>query len=113
MYWHQQISKIISFSHICVTAFLIRLFLIPFDWPDALGLSIALLSYIYTRYDQARENHIRDHSLEVDALKEQVNNLAQKIEGYKEVQEAVAKQAEDTKKLLSTNAISSAFGVRR
>ncbi len=103
----------LSLTNLSVLLFLVKALFVSYDWTDTVGLVAVLLNYSYKRFQIAKEDSNLDLMKDLKALSSQVSELALQIEGYKEIQIALEKQAEDTKRLLSTNAVGSAFGVRR
>lgn len=71
-----------------------------------IGLVAVLLNYSY-------ERHETRVSSKEEAASEEIDSLRAEVISFRETYAEIAKQAEETKRLLSTNAIGSAFGGRR
>jgi uncharacterized protein YlxW (UPF0749 family) len=102
----------LSITNIAVIVIITKMALAPFDWATAAGLMVALLNYAHKRSESNKASKAEVKTIELVSMQEKVESLAGQVEQFKAVQDAVAKQSEDTKKLLSNSNLANAFKPR-
>ncbi len=83
------------------------------DWPTAAALLFALLNYMHQRHEAAKDARAKAELAKFDAISFSVVKLDEKLAEFDRGYAVVAKQAEETKKLLSQSNVNHAFGANR
>lgn len=104
----------LSITNIAVIVLIVKMALAPaFDWTAATGLFVALFNYAHKRSETNKRDIASERSEALVTIEEKVNSMAGLIESYRGNQELVAKQSEETKKLLSNANLAQAFTPRK
>lgn len=104
----------LSLSNIAVIILLWRMGVSDyFDWPMAAALLFVLLNYIHKRHESVKVIKAEAELIKYDVLFTNISALSAKLDTFEQGYAAIAKQAEDTKKLLSTTNVNHAFGASR
>lgn len=74
---------------------------------------IAMFNYMQKRSETNKLIREEAKASDIAAVESTVTKLTAEVASYKDAQELIAKQAEDTKKLLSTSNLAAAFGPRK
>lgn len=104
----------LSITNIAVIVLITKIALAPtVDWQAAGALMVALLNYAHKRKESAQAEAELNKVSEYVDVKDQVSKAVEKVESLAKLHETVAKQAEDTKSMLSKSNLSGAFVPRR
>ena len=105
-------SNNLSITNIALIILLIKLALMPtLALPDVAAFFIVLLNYGHKRMEAnkaAKEEAKLTSQLSV-SMDEKVKEVTAELEKIKEIQAVVTKQAEETKKFISTSNLTNAF----
>ncbi len=106
-------SHNLSITNIAVIVLITRMAIAPFDWPTSIALLFAMLNYIHKRSQVAKAVKDQEQATSFTEIKEEMLAVRAKLEKFEVGYAVIAKQADDTKKLLSQSNVNHAFGARR
>lgn len=106
-------SKNLSITNIAIIVLITKMALTPFDWPTAAGLLVVMFNYMHKR---AETNKVMETEFEVakfDEILTNVNQFQERLNKFQLDHDKVAKQAQETKNLLTSHNLSHTFGATR